>query len=519
MGGRPRGAGRGGYNPRGGGRGRGGDRGGRGGGWGRAHQQLTPRFVAPPPPAFTLQDEVQNTGHRDRNFWDSDTRLRHSRINFVSAGTWQPPKLVENEPEPLPETSQPPKLIDDDAEPLAETAAMAGMSLEDPVSDGSTQKKPNDSRDSHMKGTPAKVLAAEAPQISTVQPVSNQLPEADPFVIDVEPGPAPHTKFPPPKVRSPSPSPSSSDEEILYKGRERGLWIPKTESAAKTITKIWAATRPKPQAEAKDPWAAAKNAQGKIVSLKKTKEEEYVSLSKKSPRNNSQKGRNGNPRFADLRSGRSREFEDDDKELESELIADYLANITGDLDNSALRQRDLGGTDDEVWVESKDVSKSPPTSKAAAGSGRNRFELDDIDDMSTDDGIRGVVESVVSKRLRRGDPQYLVVWEGDNIEDAKWVPVASFWGDEVSKARIAEFEKEEAGVREYVDDEDEDEESDTSDDGMSDSDLAPPSDEDIAKDISDEQLARLLAKQEELGMGSGELLMADADAFEDDGEM
>ena len=204
------------------------------------------------------------------------------------------------------------------------------------------------------------------------------------------------------------------------------------------------------------------------------------------------------------------------------MIADYIANIDGDMLGSRIyNQRELGGANDSVWRDEDENSSGNPSwsRKNAFESGWDASDIADFDDLSTSDGVMGEVQAILSKRDREAGLQYLVVWEDHTVDGARWVPVSTLTSIG-AMSHIESFEAEAKLVAEldgYGEDSGDSYEIDVED----------TADDDDEKDLvqrkidrmTDEKIARLLAKQEELGMGSNELYLfddtADADADEE----
>lgn len=156
-------------------------------------------------------------------------------------------------------------------------------------------------------------------------------------------------------------------------------------------------------------------------------------------------------------------------------------------------------------------------------------EIEDFDGFSTSDEVLEVVSDVLSKRVRVSGTQYLVVWDGQTIDDARWIHEAALSMQSAIEL-IQVFEENERNIPEYPqssdessgDDDDEDIWEGTVDDASGDDDGDDMDSEEDERDLierriarmTDEQIARLLAKQEELGMGSDELLLFDDDGSE-----
>ncbi|KAB8293129.1 hypothetical protein EYC80_007483 [Monilinia laxa] len=205
------------------------------------------------------------------------------------------------------------------------------------------------------------------------------------------------------------------------------------------------------------------------------------------------------------------------------MIADYIANMDreqGMYDvGQAFNRRELGGDDDAAWQDDSSVDDIQHPNQPEQH-GWSRTELQDLDDLSTSDEARGKVQTVLSKRHRTGGVQYLVIWEHQDVDEARWVPLDVL---QCSGALplIEAFEAEEKLIAEF--DSNGDEDSDDSDDVGDDDDDDYDDDHDLAQRridrMDDEKIARLLSKQEELGMGGDEILLFDDDVDDEDEEI
>ena len=452
-------------------------------------------------PGFTLAEEARNTERHQLN-WDSDRRLRYSKVSFVSAGNLSNPDVK-------PADSK-------DAE-----SAFAGMSLDSPPQ---TEIKMQVEVEVEVEEeeTDKDFEATRTTATSKLNHAESSPTGPSNFVIDTH-GEAISTGLPPPRVRSLSPTPSNSSEEvILFAGRNN-----KGKAIARHSESAHAAT---------DPF----DAKIKIVEEKIHEQEELLeeALHRKlrSPPfceeimtqySNEFETVLPGRRNRGRRKGRHGRRNTQKAEEEEAIIADYLANIeSGErqvlAQASGFNARELGGTDDDAWQDETEMSSGEPrTWKEQLKGGWDASNIEDLDDLSTSDGVMGEVEGIFSKRERKSGLQYLVVWEGQTMDEARWVPVTTLTGVG-AQAHIEEFEAEEKLVAQFAtvyDDDDDDESMDSED-----------MDDEYVKDeedllqrkidrMDDEQIARLLAKQEELGMGSDELLLFDdaADADEEDG--
>lgn len=438
--------------------------------------------------------------------WSSDQKLRNSKVNFISAGTSQPPKLLVEEK-------------DGD-----NTDALADLTL-----DGQPSSSPQDT------------------------PVETEDEVTEHFVVDAI-ATTVNTGLPPPEFRSSSPTPSDSSEEvILFRGRDssgRGIrrtTPPRHASSDPYSTKIKAIEDQIHAQQAllevtvkeheRETPRGRLNMLGSHASARADHEDHAKSISVDEYRqvlNGSLSPRpaervetivveidkSRSPSRARSRK-RSRQPIKTMRQLKAEeeqaLIDDYIANMEDEeLDqHMSYNTRELDGDDNDLWVES-DTSEPEKASGRVKTGDWDRSDLVDFDDLSTSDGVFGAVQAILSKRERQSGAQYLVVWEDQSVDEARWVP-HSILSQPSCLTLIKEFEAEEKLVAEFFGDEDDDD-SEDSDDEMYGS--GASEDEDDEADLvqrkidrmTDEKIARLLAKQEELGMGSEQLLLFDDSA-------
>ena len=205
------------------------------------------------------------------------------------------------------------------------------------------------------------------------------------------------------------------------------------------------------------------------------------------------------------------------------VYADYVAHIDHDLDTEVInenaglsaRQHDIVET--SGWEDEPDgfEAGSQADSDASYSEAWDAADLQDLDELSTSNEILGNVKKVVSKRNRASGLQYLVVFEGHTIDEARWLHFAAL-ADVDAQQKIRDFETEQLNSRHEWDHDDSEVSGDESqvakdareevDDLLDNQDLLDRQRE----RVTDEQLARLLSKQEEFGIGSEELVLFDA---------
>ncbi|KAK7719298.1 squalene synthetase-like protein [Botryosphaeria dothidea] len=417
--------------------------------------------------------------------WSSDVKLRHKGISFVSAGNLagtlpEEPRSDESPPAQssthVPNSNEPRSKQD---EPFAEAiarseTAMAQMHLE-PTVEASPSPPPAALFFEDTTGSSA--LAA--------------------------------TKMPPPIVRNTSPTPSDSSEEVvLFRGRNN----------VRTVTDLIQPTGPNASASVQS--ASRSPARPNIRRTANTPETANIAKTGKTSSHHS------NPFGGRLHAS---------SEPDDEAIADYIENVQAQeyddageqtsqtlYETSTLTRRTLGLTDSDGWDDVVDQ-----TSGQDRGSNKNPHksdwdspQLEAFDNISTSSEMLGSIDRILRKRERSSGIQYLVVFENSNEDEARWIPVSRLT-DTQDKELVVAFEETVANVKfgnegdseswSDASEGDEDEEEDEDDDDE----LDLEDEEDLIQRkierMSDEKIARLLAKQEELGMDSAELLLFDGD--------
>jgi hypothetical protein len=474
---------------------------------------------------FTLQEEARNT-ERHHSFWDTDQRLRHIKVNFVSAGSLEPtiPKDAESAMAEMtldsPQNEENAELdVEDDEETKTQTWTPQLQPKSPKQAWTLSDSFPNAQADLVLQGEPSKACnqdraVSTGPQLlSPLVESSTPDPTYTGFFVDTHGTTPVNTGLSPPRLRSTSPTPSNSSEEvIIFGGRDRqgrGL------SRAPKLSRV-----PRDPIDAKI----------RIVEDKIHENEELLEhVLRLDDRAASQGPKDSSTEFgpSKRRSHRGRhnhKTRNEEEEEEAALIADYIANIDSDVSGTfkSFNQRELGGTEDKIWQETEESSADPVKSiDRPFQAGWSRADICDFDDLSTSDGVMGDVQAIISKRDRETGVQYLVVWENQTVDEARWVPVATLISVN-ALLLIEKFEAEEKLVAEFLDSDEEDT-SDSDDEGIPGESDDEDGEEDLIQrkisHISDEKIARLLAKQEELGMGSAEIMLFDGDAIEDQDEI
>ncbi|KAF2176324.1 hypothetical protein K469DRAFT_700035 [Zopfia rhizophila CBS 207.26] len=192
-------------------------------------------------------------------------------------------------------------------------------------------------------------------------------------------------------------------------------------------------------------------------------------------------------------------------------IDDYMQNVrefqtadgqpTQGQPSFAHRDIDINFGADNDWVS--ETHKSPRADQA----GWDSDDLRDLDGISTSSDVIEKIERILAARTRKTGLQYLIVYEGSTADDARWLP-ASFLTTENDLQLIKEFEMENMSHgRRRGSDTDSDSTASISDEG--------DIDDDDNFYIDDERLAKILAKQEEFGLGSDEVVLFGGDEIFD----
>ncbi|KAG9192398.1 hypothetical protein G6011_11132 [Alternaria panax] len=202
-------------------------------------------------------------------------------------------------------------------------------------------------------------------------------------------------------------------------------------------------------------------------------------------------------------------------------IDDYMQNmedfgLTEDLlaaSGFARREMDLDAGSHNDW---ESVSGSQDGGNEGEGSENwDSDMLQDFEDMSTSSDVMEKVVRILSKRTRKSGLQYLCVYENSVTDDARWLSYTHLkTADEkrLIKAFEAEVHEREQQMLSSSDsendDDDEDDDEEDDDDEEEDDD-----DDEEEEEFDDETIARVLQKQEELGLGGDEVMLYAGDDF------
>lgn len=442
-----------------------------------------------------MSEEARNTDRRSAA-WGA-TNFRNNGISFVSAGTL---KREEDAWNTVSEDDSPQKQSEAEPESTHIPPHKVPSSLHQPTVEDETTTEPP-----IVSGSVASAPLQERETASGSQPTSLSLTEAQTLVSE-----APVTD----SVDTPSKQDevfSDSDEEIVFVGRQN----------------VQPSRRPTP-APSKLPTTET------LPMLDKTRVDEIpasdtlpshfsmaTTIGLDSPANHFTPSRKSKQKNL-------RRFDDEDA-----LMQDYIDNMALSDDNDEAEEdptpmrkpfkktehiRMFGGD----GLENAKVQMRPRIGTRAKAEPVQAIDWDsddlaDFDDLSTTDEEIEEIGQVIRHRERETGVQYLVVAEGLDASDAKWM-LHSRLTSESAIAEIKIFH--EIRMMDITEDDlDENEAEDSESDEIQDliDDIESEDDENArimnyASRMTDEQIARVLAKQEELGLGSDELMLFDGEA-------
>ncbi|KAH7394101.1 hypothetical protein DE146DRAFT_679373 [Phaeosphaeria sp. MPI-PUGE-AT-0046c] len=457
-------------------------------------------------PSFSLKDEARwHSSHRSAAF-DSGKKLRHLPIHFVSAGHLEG---TIKEQLPLVESAEPES---DDNSPAPSslsstqdnTDAMAHMAIRSPSPAASDASSSSDEVVFQGRGqapatpvpstnihTPTTMEDAMLQPASAPLTVPTVLPILAPFATERQVSPAPPLILAAPSNRMPETQsksrPSKQNSAIIAPNNEgsEGHDSDADEVVAQELAK---------RCGDKPSWEGTTT-----------------------PWEHRSKPRIGWQPIAsrpDIKTYMRGDVKPRDAALD-----DYMQNVceSGLIDEMpgaaafSSREMDLDAGSHNDW-ESASGSQHDEENIQAEALGDDSDDdswdsdmLQDFDDISTSSDVMDSVVRILRKRTRKSGVHYLCVYECSVIDDAHWLP-AIFLKSQAEKQLIRAFE-EEADLRQAALNV-----SESSDEADYEEDDSEEEDDDFyADELDDETLARVLQKQEELGLGSEELVLYGAD--------
>ena len=446
---------------------------------------------------FSLKDEAKVTQSR---FTHADKTLRGSHVAFVSAGTSSGEDIVQPTDNPKRSPSE---------------AHVSQNVAEAPPTESMKPIGPSISK--LRLGKPSSYTSVEfsstndmASHLAQPRP-SDSLLANDTFIVDVE-GASNLISTNISKVtvrRSPSLTDSiSSEEVILFAGR--------TGSRLRRKGSILVS---EPVPHGQEPHTVTHDQSVIPPAQASIQSRPNASL----PRSHSQRRRsspNGKSNTGIVRNDSKRARERTEREA---ILADYVANIDandnidGVASGSQLWQRQLDTMNTDIWQDEPEGSENQAQAESDTSYSHTweAHDMEAFDDLSTSSEMVTEINRIVSKRERPSGIQYLIVPDGYTIDDARWMPVTLLLGSMAQK-KIRLYETKLLQLEQQFTT------SGSDSDGSGDEALARLLEEDtddmaderdffnrLSEKMTDEQLARMLSKQEEFNLGSHDLLLYD----------
>lgn len=468
-----------------------------------------------------MRDEARNTEHQ--HIWHPDLKLRHARVAFVSVGhSDHHDKSIDFAQNPNNQEIELSSHSSNDLQ-LPHDVLMAGLSLEDSHSpsggfsaSGSKSEDQNSFLYFHKKKLEEDVISVKMTNgffLSDLNGAQHNIP------IDISK---------PTVRRSSSPSQSDSSEEvIIFSGRKRHEFEPSSNFATNPTLPSYPISPPKIVRQSETSQSLHKTVINDSVSnsLSELPVSPIVE-----PWNIIELDHNRSPVSDSCKAKKKKKPRNCGWRRESrhDSLADYISNVKSGEDNESL----AGGTllpicgdimkrtpllnEPKITSVERDENFLLKDSKAW-----NSVDLHDLDNLSTSSDDSIFVTQVLSKRRRRSGIQYLVVGENQSVDEARWMPIKSLRMPSASEqVRLFEAKHVEANQHKLS--------SNDSDDPYTDSGkLALNLQHEFGEfkddhnllngttaQMTDEQIAKLLSKQEELGLGSSDILLFDGDGFE-----
>ncbi|EEH40071.1 hypothetical protein PAAG_08920 [Paracoccidioides lutzii Pb01] len=193
---------------------------------------------------------------------------------------------------------------------------------------------------------------------------------------------------------------------------------------------------------------------------------------------------------------------------ESEVLADYIANMTGDHSSEE-------GEDKEEDAGVRGINAQSQTHHDRRASWSSA-DLENLNDLSSSDELPDEVSCVFSMRERNQGIQYLLVGVGESTDEARWIGRELLTMPGAAES-IKRFEEKVASIESS---QEMDSDSSSSNE-MGEEDKVEefePHTTEQQLDMTDEQMARLLQTQGSFGLGTNDLLLYDendaVDGFE-----
>ncbi|THW11617.1 hypothetical protein D6C89_09404 [Aureobasidium pullulans] len=398
-----------------------------------------------PKPYFSLRDELQST---EKHEWTKESRLRDHKVSFVSAGSMAPLDEPVKLDKPILKKSQ--ANVDQDRDLRNSEDAMAQMDINAqppaaiPSLDGAEEIEMDIDETVHLHAQITIPIEESTPQQTSVP--SPPLEAAPMFFVDTAgdeslafKGPK---SVPAPRARAPSPARSSSSDEVVFRGRN-GVTIRDDPPAviSKPVSKP--APKPAPKSSSKPAtqpaqvnpqmekflksldnppeWAKEMSEQSKARNPSTHPGEQWPSMEQANGfadrLDQDLSGVHASRKSKKNRKKQNRIFRLE-QDLEDELLRDYIENIAAE---DMPTRRGLGGDDsgddtDDFFdgllnEEEKDPDDVDVTALEDEWEDESDSEEDEEDDEDDDDDDTGSEDSSeLEERLAREEREQ---WEDD----------------------------------------------------------------------------------------------------------
>ncbi|KAI4260850.1 MAG: hypothetical protein LQ352_000005 [Teloschistes flavicans] len=463
---------------------------------------------------FSLQDEARNTG--SGHLWPSNRTLRYSQVKFVSAESSMPDQPT------LPQEVTPSTSDRDASRLLPPRTPLADMSIED-------KKVSDTSQDSSAKRRPGPRHQFKIPVARHERGLDEPL-----FFVDTNGSRRPLATGAglPNMPRSPSPLSSDPCEEVIvFEGRRKTQQ--KTSDEVANVMKGLICSNSCPLVT--DHRQNSSTGTGAKEDIWLARLHEPLPIRQPAGLDDyKSKEMRAQQHLSRIRWKRQRKQATSNRELqrqdeEDEVFADYIANM---VDEERLYSPSRDVTRDENLAEDYSLAPEllPDSDEDAAQDTINALlnddqdwdssDMRDFDDLSTSSAEDFNVNKILSKRQRPSGGQYLAIGRDQSTGDARWLPASSLVSTDALKC-IRDFDLRklaiDTGAMSSQDTMDSNDDTrlvaDLQEDFESCEDELDLRERRRAK-MTDEKIARLLSKQEELGLGSSELLLFDGGNFE-----
>ncbi|KAF3058977.1 Protein SQS1 [Trichoderma lentiforme] len=391
--------------------------------------------------AFTLLDEARQSSHHDNSFWSSNTQLRKRPVTFVSSGTHDPLLDLQRETETAKDGPQstatpedsivketPPQqeapveaiseTIDEEPSPVQTTHVEA--STEEIIPEEITTEKTMPEEATSEEITPEEPIfdgtAPEEPILKEMIPTEIAPEQTVPEETAPEEAMVPHKATEEINVEPASQDDTSSDEVIVFKGRN--AMKPKEQAPSITLTSMTTEIR----AVEKQISVAVRGPQLRTT-LEDDDSDDLLWPTKK-------RGK--------ARSRRNRE-----KDEEDAWIADYIANMR---ENGEMFEgmgidddSDSGSTDDDAEVPPSAPSGPENAKEVEVDSESDEIpdleDIPDLDDLEEQAGFDFMDWERPSLRRKKGKGRRLQLLGDDIDSDLEEQLQSAFNNDRLKKAQ------------------------------------------------------------------------------------